>query len=392
MKKLIFPICISLFSSIYSCKEKDNTYTLTVLSGNNQVGEVNSTLPVEIEVQLLRGDAEIGYKSIKFETSTGQTITETTDAEGKARFTWSLNCGVGAQIANISALDPGQVLAKTVANAQSQIPASGYFKPCGLEANSSFYKFIFASSTGKLFTANQTLWASDDGGFNWYSVGGILPTNSMIQIGNALYGLTTGGIYRSTNDGISWNPFTPTIASALTKSSSHFIASTATGDIYASNDNGQNWYLAKGQSIATGIDFLFTNNNNQVIGLSENSAWTILQDSVIKLRTLNTNSFGLVVDNKCYFGNTGYVYLANDTSFSQAGIHWNFSSEISESRNMKNLHGNLYISQAHNIYQKGLSSPYYVNSNLTGRINDYYISPSGTLLVAHEGQGLFIKP
>lgn len=390
LRLLTLLACFTL--TFTACKEKDKSYTLTVVSGNNQSGEVNSLLPEPIVVQLLRGDEEIGYKSIKFESSTGQTITKTTDENGKASFDWQLNCGVGPQFATITALEPGTSIANTIANASSQIPAIGYFKPCGLPSNIMFYRFIFASSTGKLFTANTTLYASDDGGYNWYEVSGPPSVLSMLQIGNNLITLGLNGIYRSTNEGISWTQLTPMAASAFTQTPTHWFASNAQGDIYESHDQGLNWALAKGQNMGTGINFLFTNSNNQVIGLSPNSAYTILQDSVIKHRTLNNNTLGAIVGNKTYFGTEGYVYAVTDTAFQAASIDWGFSTEVSESKNLKQINGNLYVSQFNSIYQKGLSGKYYQNANLTGKILDYVINPNGTKIVSHESQGIYVIP
>ncbi len=385
-------LLLFLSLSFSACKETSKEYTLTVLSGNNQSGEINSSLPLPVVVQLTRGEDEIAYKTIKFESTTGQTESFTTDENGKVSFTWKLNCGLGNQSLLISALEPGIVLAQTNANASSQLPDEGYFKPCGIPNTLLYARFIFETQNGKIFSGNQQIYASDDNGFNWYVVGGLANVYKMLQIGNNLYALSNNGIYRSSNEGISWNQWTFIQAKTLAKAGNLWYVVQLNGDAYISADEGLNWYLAGGNSIQTPIEFLFSNQNQQVVGLSPSSGWFFIQDSLIQARELLGNTMGYMDMNTLYFGQEGYVYAVPDTQFTSASIVWNAGTGSGTSSNLKKINGSLHLSHFSQIYRQGSTQPVYSEAQLSGRILDYYVSPSQSYIVSHEGQGIFVKP
>lgn len=394
--KLIFTIFI--LCNFFACKDKTSSgnYTLIVVSGDQQIGEPNSTLSEPIVVQLLKGNEVIKYKSIKFETSSGQVITQNTNNEGKASFNWELNCSLGGQTATITALEPGQVLATVNVSATSELQPGQTLKPCGIPANSLYYRFIFASSTGKLFTGNTSLYASDDGGFNWYDVSGPASVLKMYQFGNTLYAVGTAGIFRSSNEGISWTQATPISTTAFSQAGNMWYVAQPNGDIYVSNDQGTNWFIAKGNSTATGINQLLVNSNNHVIGISSDAIYRFEQDSIILSREVSQLTVGISVQDKFYIGTqSGTIYQTTDTNFnSSMGIFWN-NINITPSINVKNLKYNnnkFYLSSDNRIFQKDVTSPFYLNSNNTGHILDFHNNQDGSLVISQDGQGLIIKP
>lgn len=395
-----FNIIFSLFilTSIFACKDKtsSNQYTLVVVSGDQQSGEPNSTLNEPVVVQLLRGNEVIKYKSIKFETSTGQSVTQNTNNEGKATFTWDLNCTLGAHSATITALEPGQVLASVNVTATSVLQPGQNLKPCGLPPNALYYRFVFATNTGKLFTANTSLYASDDGGFNWYEVSGPSSVLKMYQFGNTIFAVGTSGIFRSTNEGISWIQASPISTSAFAQSGNMWYAAQPTGDVYVSSDQGLNWYLAKGNSTTTGINHLIVNSNNRVIGISSDAIFRFEQDSLILSREVSQLTTGMCVQDKAYIGTqSGTIYHATDTNFnSTMSIFWN-NMNITPSVNVKNLkHINsvFYLSTDSRIFKKDVNTPFYSNPSYTGHILDFHINTNGSMVMSHDGQGLNIKP
>lgn len=398
MNKIKLILSVLILSTIFACKDKTSNgqYKLVVISGDLQSGEPNSTLSEDVVVQLIKGDEVIKYKSIKFETSAGQLVTQNTNNEGKATFSWYLNCSLGTQTATISALEPGQVLASVNVSATSALEPGQTLKPCGLPANAMYYRFIFASSTGKLFTGNTSLYASDDGGFNWYDVSGPSSVLKMYQFGNTIYAVGSAGIFRSSNEGISWTQASPITTTAFTQAGNMWYVAQPNGDIYVSNDQGSNWYIAKGNSTATGINQLLVNSNNHVIGISPDAIYRFEQDSIILSREVSQLTAGITVQDKAYIGTQGgTIYQATDTNFnSSMGIFWNTIS-ITPSINVKNLkHINslFYLSSDNRIFQKDVSSPFYLNSNYTGHILDFHINQNGSIVISHDGQGLNIKP
>ncbi len=398
MNKIKLILSVLILSTFFACKDKTSNgqYKLVVISGDLQSGEPNSTLSKDVVVQLLKGDEVIKYKSIKFETSAGQLVTQNTNNEGKATFSWYLNCSLGTQTATISALEPGQVLASVNVSATSALEPGQTLKPCGLPANAMYYRFIFASSTGKLFTGNTSLYASDDGGFNWYDVSGPSSVLKMYQFGNTIYAVGSAGIFRSSNEGISWTQASPITTAAFTQAGNMWYVAQPNGDIYVSNDQGSNWYIAKGNSTATGINQLLVNSNNHVIGISPDAIYRFEQDSIILSREVSQLTAGITVQDKAYIGTQGgTIYQATDTNFnSSMGIFWNTIS-ITPSINVKNLkHINslFYLSSDNRIFQKDVSSPFYLNSNYTGHILDFHINQNGSIVISHDGQGLNIKP
>lgn len=391
MKKILFTGSV-LLCTLWACKPKAEGYTLTVISGNAQSGEVNSELPEPVRVQLLRGSEEIGYKQVRFETSTGQTLNATTNEQGIAEFNWSIGCETGTQTASISALDPGTVLAGTSASATGILPASGWYRPCGIPASALYFPSIFQSSSGKLFAAgNQSVYASDDNGKYWYEVSGLSGVIRIKQFGNTLYALGTFGILRSDNDGIQWQSWTPLAATELARSGSYWYATRGNGDMVYSNDEGLNWLSCKGNFSGQNLQFMFTNPSGIVLGVSNTGLYYFLQDSLLKRYDLSTNTVGYYDSNNMYFGAQGNVMVAQDTLFSTASSYWNFSAMSSASRNLKKYNGAFYISQFADLYRYGTNGVYFSSPQLNARLLDYLVLPDGAIIMSYEGIGLVRK-
>lgn len=392
MKKILL-LQLVLLSILSACKKKAEGYTLSVLSGDKQSGEVNSDLPDPLRVQLLRGDQKIGYKQVKFETSTGQSLSSTTNSEGIAEFTWTIGCETGTQTATITALEPGTVFASATASATGMLPASGWYKPCGVPSNSLYFAFIFQSSSGKLFAAgNQTVYTSDDNGKYWYEVSGLSGIYGIRQFGNSLYALGSGGILRSSNDGITWQSWTPLAAIELARSGNTWYATQGNGDALYSNDDGVNWLLCSGNASGQNLQFMYTNPNNVVLGISNSGLYYFRQDTLLKRYALSDNTVGYFENNTLYFGFAGNVQSIQDTLFNTASTYWNFSSASSASRNLKKYNGSFYISQFANLYKYGTSGVFYSHPQLNARLLDYVVLPDGTLILSYEGIGLVRKP
>ncbi len=391
MKKILF-LSICVLTVLSACKKKADGYTLTVLSGDGQSGEVNSTLPDPVRVQLLRGEEEIGYKQVKFETSTGQILTATTDDQGIAEFTWVIGCEAGTQNASITALDPGVVFATTTATATGTVPASGWYKPCGIPATSLYFAFIFQSSSGKLFAAgNQSVYASDDQGKYWYEVSGLSGVYRMKQFGNTLYALSNNGILRSQNDGIVWQSWTPLAATELARNSSHWYATRGNGDMVYSDDEGLNWLNCKGNYVGQNLQFMFSTPNDIVVGASGTGLYYFEDDSLLKRYMLSDNTLGYYENNTLYFGYQGNVQSAQDTLFTASGPYWNFSAGSGASRNLKKYNGSMYVSQFADLYKYGTSGAFFSSPQLNARLLDYVVLADGSIILSYEGIGLVRK-
>lgn len=138
---------------------------------------------------------------------------------------------------------------------------------------SAFYEFARVSDNTYLATKRENVvgdsgvWITTDGGANWTrrsdglhpyvfvpGFGGIIPTEDVIVHNGAWFAAVNGtGIFRSTNEGLSWQPVNNGISVPGGVPSATFLASTP-GRLWAtvgsmlwvSTDNGGNWTKAAG--------------------------------------------------------------------------------------------------------------------------------------------------
>ncbi len=129
----------------------------------------------------------------------------------------------------------------------------------GLPQVPTLYIYAFAVSSGSVFAAvvgetYESIYESTDAGRSWSPRGPTPPGGiiSLVAVGGTLYGgstavspkLTTGGVYRSNDRGMTWTLTSDSLANENVRvvffSSGALIAGTDTG-IYRSLDQGMNW-------------------------------------------------------------------------------------------------------------------------------------------------------
>ena len=177
--------------------------------------------------------------------------------------------------------------------------------PCG----GSLYNYAF-DSAGIVYGGNENgIFKSTDGGYNWSYFGfqektvfGICKTSS----GILLCGVSGEGMYRSTNEGLSWTLTLPTgyIPDILESGKGILLAGTNNG-IFRSTDNGLNWVYSMSESAfslaESPIDGAIYAATPSALYRSSNSgtSWT----SVLSLQVYTLRGVA-VSDN-------GYIYTAD---------------------------------------------------------------------------------
>ena len=221
------------------------------------------------------------------------------------------------------------------ANAAEALQLSGGWVQTNWTASNSF--FNLCSSKNKVFART---WDSYNGGgmfitandgTNWAQIGSADNSTdilSIIALDSGILAGTWNGFIQSTDDGKTWNAFTPTGVPAdtaiwcIVKMNTTLFAGT-TSAIYKSTDNGITWAeIGSGIAVDARITSIVASGDNLFAGSAGNGVfkWT---NNGTRWTTINTNltdthiSQLVVMDNSIFAVTLTGVYLSDN-----GGISW----------------------------------------------------------------------
>ena len=213
--------------------------------------------------------------------------------------------------------------------------ASGWIQT-NWQASNSF--FNLCSSKNKVFART---WDSFNGGrmflttgdgTNWTQIGSAdsgIDILSIVMLDSRILAGTWNGFIQSTDDGTTWNDFTPTgipadsaIWSIVTINTTLFAGTT--GDIYKSTDNGNTWTeISSGIAADARITSIVAGGNNIFAGSASNgvfkstnngTSWTPINSNLTDTRISQL----VVLGNKLFAVTLTGVYLSDNSGTSWA--------------------------------------------------------------------------
>lgn len=222
------------------------------------------------------------------------------------------------------------------ANPPDTLPlASGWIQTNWQESNNFFNLY---SSKNKVFART---WDSFNGGrmflttgdgTNWTQVGSAdssIDILSIVMSDSKILAGTWNGFIQSTDDGTTWNTFTPTGIPADTAIWSIVMINTTlfagtTGDIYKSSDNGNTWTeISSGIEVDTRITSIVASGDDIFAGSARNgvfkstnggTSWTAINSNLT-----DTHIWQLVVlDNKLFAVTLTGVFISDNSGTSWA--------------------------------------------------------------------------
>jgi photosystem II stability/assembly factor-like uncharacterized protein len=258
---------------------------------------------------------------------------------------------------------------------------------------------------------------------------------------NHIYaGTLGGGVYRSTNNGVSWvqinNGLTDlSVRSVAVNSSGHIFAGTQSGGIFRSTNNGDGWVHLNLNNLTTVFSIGISNNGTVIAGSNgvyrstdNGNSWARSLDSLSVFNVkCNVNGFTIVLTNRVYsifrspdngitwqlrefsynfnslgvapngvyFATTGgnhddpmgfYLHSSGDNGYQWGYLH-NFGS--AQQRVAVNNLGNVFVSRSNGIWlstDNGMNGVY-VNSGLNlsgGLLLALGESPNGYMYAGQE--------
>jgi photosystem II stability/assembly factor-like uncharacterized protein len=196
-------------------------------------------------------------------------------------------------------------------------------------ADTSF--FNLCNSTNKVFARTWDsfnggrMFLTADNGTNWTQIGSAdssIDILSIVMLDSRILAGTWNGFFQSTDDGTTWNAFTPTGIPAdaaiwsIVKINTTLFAGT-TGDVYKSTDNGNTWTgissgIAAGARItsivASGDNIFAGSAGNGVFKLTNNgTSWTTINSNLTDTHILQL----VVLDNKLFAVTLTGVFISD---------------------------------------------------------------------------------
>lgn len=233
------------------------------------------------------------------------------------------NTAVG--FAQSAEANPYDTLPLTSGWIQSNWPASNSFFNLSSSKNRVFARIWDSFNGGRMFfNAND--------GMNWIQIGSAdssIDILSIVMLDSGILAGTWNGFVQSTDDGTTWNAFTPTGIPAETAIWSIVMINTAlfagtTGDIYKSSDNGNTWTKvgsgiaadARITSIVASGDNIFAGSvKDGVFKLTNNGeSWTTINSNLTDTRISQL----VVLDNKLFAVTLTGVYISDNSDTSWA--------------------------------------------------------------------------
>jgi photosystem II stability/assembly factor-like uncharacterized protein len=213
--------------------------------------------------------------------------------------------------------------------------SGGWVQTNWTESNSLFY---LCSSQNKVFART---WDSFNGGrmfltandgTNWTPIGSAdssIDILSIIMLDSGILAGTWNGFFQSTDDGITWNTFTPAGIPAdaaiwsIVKINTTLFAGT-TGAVYKSTDNGITWTeMGTGIAADARITSIVASGNNLFAGSACNGVFKLTNNGT-SWTAINTNltdthiSQLLVSDNKLFAVTLSSVFISDNGGTSWA--------------------------------------------------------------------------
>ncbi|HET7152693.1 MAG TPA: hypothetical protein VFJ29_02935, partial [Candidatus Kapabacteria bacterium] len=156
---------------------------------------------------------------------------------------------------------------------------------------------------------------STNGGVNWINDTSLQASNinALVAHGNSIYAAADGGVYHTTDDGISWKKDTSTTAYTLTIDNNNFYVG-GYGEIMVSTDNGATWNKETAGLQGQYVYAIWASGNDLLVGVQNGPVLSSTNGGV----TWSTNSNGIPTTFTTYtFFNSGATIFAGNS----AGIY-----------------------------------------------------------------------
>lgn len=190
-------------------------------------------------------------------------------------------------------------------------------------------------------TGDYGIFRSTDNGLTWtdanYGISSKLITSIIIKGDNVFAG-TGNGVFISKDNGAGWEPVNNSLhytIRALAVSGNNLFAGTYWG-AFLSTDNGTNWaHINSGMTDTTIIscfaiddNYIYAGTDGQGIYLSTNNGnnWTAIDSGLIS-KTVNTYSFAVYKKNIFICGQSG-VYFSNNNGLSWKAINTGLTNTV----------------------------------------------------------------
>jgi photosystem II stability/assembly factor-like uncharacterized protein len=237
-----------------------------------------------------------------------------------AGFTHSAEANV-----NVNAANPSYALPLTSEWIQTNWPASNSFFNLCSSKNKVFARTWDSINGGRMFLTTND-------GTNWTQVGSAdssIDILSIIMLDSRILAGTWNGFFQSTDDGTTWNAFTPTGMPAdaaiwsIVKINTTFFAGT-TGAVYKSTDNGNTWTeISSGIAVDARITSIVASGDNIFAGSANDGVFKLTNNGT-SWTTINSNltdthiSQLVVLDNKLFTVTLTGVFISDNSGTSWA--------------------------------------------------------------------------
>lgn len=222
---------------------------------------------------------------------------------------------------------------------------------------------IVISSSGKIYAGDYSkgVYCSDDNGESWTNYLGSYPTLRVNDMGNnvseIVYAGTNEGLLRTTDYGITWQPFNQGlndyafISSMAIDDAAYFYAGLGGGGLARSTNNGDNWEKIECELSNIQINCFFPAQNNQLfagtagngIFLSTNNGlnWVNRNSG---LTDLNVYSILKLSNGDMFIGTGGGLFYSNDN-----GLNWAYRIAPKVLTFAVSPNGNIYAGLSGNV-------------------------------------------